>query len=166
MRRGFSGILVLVALAVVGSLGWSAPSSTFGPPWVSLELPANPWGSDTGSAAVVVRTYHHGTPVVGSMRGRAEGIVDGERRSIPLEFHRTSSVGVYAVPQSWPSHGDWVLAISGHPDATLLVELGPDGGMMRENYYGKLTQIVSVRSVRVVEGAVSNETIDRMLAEE
>ena len=100
-----------------------------GPPWISIELPANPYDASTRDAFLVVHTFHHGTPMSFSLEGTAEGLVNGERRSVKLEFATTSRNGVYALRQQWTSDGTWTLvirAIQGPGDAaTAVVELGP-----------------------------------------
>ena len=68
------------------------------------------------------------------MAGTAEGVINGERRSIKLEFTRTGQDGAYALRKQWPSEGTWTLVIRvvqgehGESDAvTALVELGSEG---------------------------------------
>jgi hypothetical protein len=161
---------VPATLCVVALAAWVRPTPTptpiptpVGPPWLSLELPANALDRETRGAALTVRVYHHAQAVTGSMRGRAEGLVDGQRRSIPLEFIPTSHTGVYAIPQNWPDQGTWLLTINGSQDATLLVELGPHGGFEKADYYGQPTQVASVRSIRIVEGELGKGDVDRLL---
>ena len=61
-----------------------------GPPWISIELPANPYDQATRGAFLLVHAFHHGQPVGYLLTGTAEGIVNGERRSIKLEFSETT----------------------------------------------------------------------------
>ena len=59
--------------------------------------------------------------------GSAEGLVKGERRSIPLRFSRTSRQGVFAVSRQWPNEGVWTLVVSvtqGPDDKVSAVEVG------------------------------------------
>ena len=49
----FAAPLVLAALTASPALA--------GPPWLSIELPANPLNSTTRGMYLLVRTYHHGT---------------------------------------------------------------------------------------------------------
>lgn len=161
MRRTLP-LLVLVTVAV-SLVAWSRPAPPVGPPWLSLELPANPLDHETRGAALAVRVFHHDRSAEGTMRGMAEGIVDGERRSIALEFKATSEHGRYAIPQVWPATGEWVLTINASGGATLLVHLGANGGFESTKYYGLTSTIASTRSVQVVEGLVSDDRIDDML---
>ena len=104
-----------------------------GPPWISIEYPANPHDPASRGAFLAVNTFHHGTPTDFTITGTAEGMVDGMRRSQKLEFRRTQRTGVYALHRQWPSEGTWVLVISTHRSsddgATALVSLGRDGAV-------------------------------------
>src|SRR6266850_3353969 len=98
-----------------------------GPPWISIEYPVNPLDASMRGAFLLVHVFHHATPVVYPVEGTAEGIVDGERRSIKLEFTETSRLGVYGLKRTWPTEGVWTLVIKG--GATAVVELGADGAV-------------------------------------
>lgn len=89
------------------------PASAFaGPPWISIELPANPWEPATRGAFLVVHAYHHGTPMAAPISGVAEGIVNGQRKTIPLSFEKTPRAGVFALRNQWGNAGRWVLVIT------------------------------------------------------
>ena len=114
----------------------AATPALAGPPWISIELPANPYDAATRGAFLVVHAFHHGTPVSFPVEGTAEGLVNGERRSIKLEFTRTGQDGAYALRKQWSSEGTWTLVIrvvqgeqgGGESGAaTALVEVGSDG---------------------------------------
>ena len=102
-----------------------------GPPWISIEVPPNPHDRETRDAFLVVHTYHHGRDAAFEVKGKAEGLVNGERRSLELELRRTARPGVYALDKQWPGEGAWVLVIStaGSGEASALVELGMDGSV-------------------------------------
>ena len=106
-----------------------------GPPWIAIEYPVNPYDAATRDAFLAVRTYHHGNGIGLPVTGRAEGIVNGERRTVVLRFDSTSHAGVVALRKQWPSEGAWLLVIEAAqgPDdkVTALVELGRDG-MVRQ----------------------------------
>lgn len=154
---------VLIAAVPLIASRPGAPSA--GAPWLSLEVPANPMDPSARDAAVLVHAYYHDRAVGFPLSGTAEGLVDGERRTIPLEFERTSRDGVYAVAQQWPSKGHWVLNISTNARSavSLVVELGPDGGIRQEEYFGVPANVVSARAVRVVSGVVGSDRIDSAL---
>ena len=121
--RSFGVATVLSALLAAPALA--------GPPWISIELPANPYDQATRGAFLLVHAFHHGQPVAYLLTGTAEGIVNGERRSIKLEFSETTRDGVYALKRMWPTDGVWTLVIKANqgPDdaATAVIELGPEG---------------------------------------
>src|SRR5437660_10128995 len=125
----FSRIRSLGLAALVSAL--VATPALAGPPWISIELPANPYDQATRGAFLPVHAFHHGTPIGYLVTGTAEGIVGGERRSIKLEFNETSRDGVYALKRMWPTEGVWTLVIKANqgPDdaATAVSELGPQG---------------------------------------
>lgn len=157
-------LLVPLAVGVAISIAMSTPGSV-GPPWISVEMPANPLDPETRNAVLVVRAYHHATPAGYSLAGTAEGVVNGERRTIELDLTGTSRPGVYALAQQWPSEGNWILAIAikGRADGSLLVELGSDGGVSHDKFYDLTTRVVSVRSVRAVPGALGKKEIETAL---
>jgi hypothetical protein len=113
-----------LALAALVGLG-------LGPPWISIEYPVNPLDQSMRGAFLLVHVFHHATPIIYPVEGTAEGIVNGERRTIKLEFTNTSRTGVYGLRRMWPTEGVWTLVIKmsrGQDDgATAVVELGSDG---------------------------------------
>lgn len=123
--------LTVAALAALTLAISAAAPSTFGPPWISIEYPPSPYDATTRDAFLLVHTFHHGTPIVAPVSGRAEGIVSGERRSVALKFGGTSRTGVYALKKQWPTDGTWVLFISANQgpddDVTAVVELNASG---------------------------------------
>jgi hypothetical protein len=127
MRRS----LGLAALALVTLTLSAAVPAPLGPPWISIEYPPSPYDATTREAFLLVHTFHHGTPIVAPVTGKAEGIVSGERRSVSLKFGGTSRTGVYALNKQWASEGTWVLFITGNQgpndDVTAVVELGANG---------------------------------------
>lgn len=108
-----------------------ASPAVAGPPWISIELPANPYDRDTRGAFLLVHSFHHGTIVNAIVTGTAEGIVDGVRRTIKLEFSSTGRDGVRALRKMWPDQGVWTLVITatqGPGDgASAVIVLGADG---------------------------------------
>lgn len=104
-----------------------APDDIPGPPWISVEYPANPHHADTRGAIALVHTYHHGSARQFPVTGRAVGIVDGRRVTAPLDIRATYRPGVYAVRGNLPE-GAWVLAVDmDDRDASALVALDRAG---------------------------------------
>ena len=114
---------LLLALALV-----AAPAAA-GPPWISVELPANPFDRTTRGQYLVVRAYHHDLSAPYEVTGTAEGLVDGRRRSIALTVRPTGESGKFAVARNWPAEGVWVLKLQlrAADEATALVGIGVDG---------------------------------------
>jgi hypothetical protein len=114
------------ALAVVAALA-------VGPPWISIEYPANPHDRSANGAMLYVHVFHHAQAIAYPIEGTAEGIVNGERRSIKLRFTETARTAVYGLSRQWPTEGVWTLVIKmsrgdhGSDGATAVVELGADG---------------------------------------
>lgn len=120
----------LRAGAIVAAALLLTAASSFGPPWISIETPANPYDAATRGAFLVVHTFHHGDVVASGVTGTAEGIVSGGRRSIPLAFDTTSHRGSYALKKQWPNDGVWMLVINTGGQAqgvTALVDIGAAG---------------------------------------
>jgi hypothetical protein len=125
--RGRAPALAATLLFALTAVGVAA-----GPPWISIELPANPYDRSTRGAIALVRTYHHGGPVQLQVRGTAEGLVDGERVSLPLDLVAAGPTGVYAIRADLPGRGTWILVVRGGAEedgVTAIVDLGPDGAI-------------------------------------
>jgi hypothetical protein len=117
------------ALLLAAGLLAASPALA-GSPWISVELPANRIDPETRGAYLVVRTYYHATPAQLLMRGTAEGVVNGQRRSVPLSYRPTSHTGVYALERNWDAEGVWVLdirAFNGTFEMSAVVGVGPEG---------------------------------------
>ena len=118
------------------TLGVSAVAVA-GPPWIAIEYPANPHDPGTRGALLTVRTYHHGELMSYQLSGTAEGIVNGQRQSMPLDIRRLTQPGVYAVRWQKPAQGTWVLVITssqqGSFAATAVVTIDSRGGVASVN---------------------------------
>jgi hypothetical protein len=63
-------------------------------------------------AVLVARTAACHSPEKTVLTATAEGVIDGQRRSIPLNLISLSSApGAFAVTHEWPSTGTWVIKI-------------------------------------------------------
>ena len=115
----------------LSSLALIAAARSFGPPWISIETPPNPFDAATRGAYLIVHTFHHGESVALGVTGTAEGIVSGARRSITLTFDTTSRVGSYALRKQWPSEGTWMLVLKAGEGTgvTALVDIGAEGNV-------------------------------------
>jgi hypothetical protein len=122
-------------VATAARPGLAHVAAMFGPPWISIETPVNPYDASTRGAFLIVHTFHHGSQLDAPVSGTAEGMVNGARRTIPLELTRTSRAGAYALRRQWGDGGVWTLDIVAkqHEDdvAQALVEIGPNGDVTR-----------------------------------
>ena len=134
-----------------------------GPPWVSIELPANPLDPGTRGALFVVHSYHHEASVEMPVVCTAEGLVDGARRTMKLTVSDTRRAGVRAVRGTVPADGTWmVVCVSREQTASATALVDYEGG-----------EVVRVRVPhRSAEGGrwnipveVSARQIDAMLRE-
>lgn len=129
--------LLLGTLATVGTsdVVSARPASRVGPPWISIETPVNPYDASTRDAFLLVHAFHHGTPVAFPVTGTAEGIVNGDRKSIKLQFTPTSRSGAFALKKQWTDTGVWTLVITVHQEqndvAQALVEIDRHGDVAR-----------------------------------
>jgi hypothetical protein len=106
-------ILARPSILAIGLLLVAATIAIAGPPWISIEYPPNRLDSDTRGALALVRMYHHEHQGQFPVEGTAEGVVEGERVSLPLKFTPVGNAGVWAVWGEIPKEGNWVLAIHG-----------------------------------------------------
>jgi hypothetical protein len=128
--------LLIGALAAALNIPFAAPRPA-GPPWISIEYPVNPYDQTTRGAFLVVHAFHHGTPVGFPVSGTAEGIVNGQRQSIKLDFQETSRTGEYALRKQWPDQGTWTLVISvmqrEEDKVSAIIDLASDGQVAHIN---------------------------------
>ena len=140
--RSFAYLTTLGALfAGVALLGPAQPADAHesigsaGPPWISIETPVNPYDATTRGAFLLVHAFHHGTELTAPVSGVAQGIVNGERRTVQLDFATTSRVGAYALRKQWADAGVWtlVITVTQHAGdvAQALVDIGTDGQVAR-----------------------------------
>jgi hypothetical protein len=81
-------------------------------------------------AAFVFRTEGCAVDARPQISATAEGIVKGARRSLALQVMTGTKPGVYAIVQSWPSEGQWVVNLRGtcaSRSAGAIVPIGPQG---------------------------------------
>lgn len=68
-------------------------------------------------AVLVARTTACKSPEKTTIRGTAEGMVNGVRKSIPLALTPLSKGGTFAVKRQWPETGTWVIElVATNPD--------------------------------------------------
>jgi hypothetical protein len=136
-RAAFGAAMVVGLVAVTASTkGTTDRPAMFGGPWISIETPVNPYVASTTGAMFVVHTFVHQNPVDLPVAGRAEGLVDGKRRSATFTLNKSAQTGTYTVRREWGDKGIWTLLVTAMPEAKngsiqLVVTVGSDGEIER-----------------------------------
>ena len=121
------------------------------PPWLSIEWPINPFDrSVPGAVFYVHAAMHSGTPTLRDLSGAAEGMVNGQRRTVPLHFDALPAPGMFAVRAQWPTQGTWLVRVTLAGSTTALVSFDDQG---------------NVASVRVPTRVVGEQTLPRQVAQ-
>ena len=130
VRAAMLATLGGATLMLSAAMRTSTPA--FGGPWISIETPANPYEQATRGALMLVHTFHHGTRVNLPLVGKAEGLVDGERKSVALTLVSSSQIGTRAVRNEWGSKGIWTVlltATEGQGSIQAVAEITADGSV-------------------------------------
>ena len=106
-----------------------------GGPWISIETPINPYDAPARGALFLVHTFHHAVPTDLAVEARAEGLVDGQRRTVPLSPNALRT-GTFAVSNQWGAKGTWsvlIVATQPSPKGSIqaVVDIGADGTVGR-----------------------------------
>ena len=133
-RAALGATLVVGVVAVTAATnGTTSRAVMFGGPWISIETPVNPYVASGSGALFLVHTYVHQNPVDLPVSGRAEGIVEGKRRTVPFTLARSAQAGTYLVRPEWGDKGIWTVLVTAMPDAKngwriqAVVDVGADG---------------------------------------
>ncbi len=111
-------------------LAGTATAGNAGPPWISIEFPANPHHASTRNASFLIHAYHHSNGILSKIDATAIGMVDGKRRTMQLDVRSTATDGLYALRTPLPKDGTWVLSLTmrdGDAPATALVTVDRRG---------------------------------------
>ena len=131
-RAALGATMIAGFAAVTAATNPSRNAAMFGGPWISIEAPANPYDQTTRGALMLVHTFHHGTKVDLPVVGKAEGLVDGERKSVALTLAKSSQVGTRSVRNEWGSKGTWTVLLTaseGENDIQAVAEINADGSV-------------------------------------
>lgn len=82
------------------------------------------------NAVVTIKAAGCHDPALAKLTATAIGLVNGERREIPLKVQALSTPGMFALTQQWPKEGRWVIRLeanNGEQFTSSLVSAGPDG---------------------------------------
>ena len=130
-RKSIRTLIILASLSSSLLLAIASPALAGGFQ-LSVETPTGSSDPQLKDVVLVARTYGCHQPADAKLSASAEGFVEGNRKSLPLELRSIGS-GVYAIKQQWPSEGTWVLALTGAYNgmtSSVLVELGPNGKVL------------------------------------
>ena len=86
-----------------------------GPPHITVKHVATP-ATPANGVAFELEVKHHTTPEDLNVKGRAEGIRDGRRVSIPLTIAHKGT-GSFTVARQWDAGKPWVLVFSAEQGA-------------------------------------------------
>jgi hypothetical protein len=81
--------------------------------WLEFGKPTASNDPAAKEALALVRAVGCGEPSKSTMSASAEGLVNGERKSLPLQVVTLASPGLYAIKGQLPSEGSWVLSVTG-----------------------------------------------------
>jgi hypothetical protein len=115
---GAGGMLLLAAQLNAGGFWLTA-----GNPEASAEARAM-------KAVLTAKAMGCHNPENAEFSGTAIGIVNGERRTVPLRLAKLRDRTMVAVTRQWPAEGRWVIQLTGKYNgavATMLVPAGPEG---------------------------------------
>jgi len=137
-RAALGATMVVGLVAATGAMK-TAPygAAMFGGPWISIEAPVNPYYASTTGALFLVHTYVHQNLADLPVSGRAEGIVDGKRRSVPFTLTKLAQTGTYVARREWGEKGIWTVLVTAMPEAKngwsiqAVVDVGADGEIER-----------------------------------
>ena len=148
--------ILFLAVAAITSLVLAG-----GPPSFSFQAPSGRSGTSPSGSVLLVHAFSCHAPTDATVRASAEGVVDGKRRTIPLEMKSTGSTGVYSVARQWPAEGSWVLvfSIDRGGQTTALVKL--DGKGM-PSFTGSGEELAA-SSLRTISGYAKERDIASVL---
>jgi hypothetical protein len=122
MRRTF---LTMTAMAAM-TAGWLMAGGF----WLELGNPEASPEARKANAVFTVRAVGCHDPASANVTATAIGIVNGQKKTLPIELTKLSTPGMYAVSQQWPKEGKWVIQLvgkNGEQFTNSLVTAGPQG---------------------------------------
>jgi hypothetical protein len=125
MRSNFlkSILPAVAAVAIAGQLWAGGFYLTLGNPEASPE-------ARKLNAVLTIKAAGCHDPAAAKLTATAIGMVNGERREVPLKLDALATPGMYALTQQWPKEGRWVIKLTATNDELFtnsLVAAGPQG---------------------------------------
>jgi hypothetical protein len=118
---------VPVLLPLLALLAAFAPAALAGGIQVAVRVPGKADAPRHEATALLVSVAECHTAKNLAVVGRAEGLVDGERRTVPLTMRPGRDAGQYEVARQWSGVGQWVLVFevtAWDHTRTMVVDLG------------------------------------------
>ena len=81
--------------------------------WLEFGNPSASKDPAAKGAIAIVRAMGCGEPSKSTLKATAEGLVEGERKSITLEVVALSTPGAFALKGTLPAEGKWVVSATG-----------------------------------------------------
>jgi hypothetical protein len=154
--------LMTPALMLFAALAGSALSLAGGPPSFTFQAPEGSGKRNASSPVLIVHAFSCHVPTDAPLSAHAEGIVGGERRTIPLKLEKAGETGVYTVARQWPTDGSWALVFSLDRGGrtTAMVKLDSKGVPVFDA--GSSGQLAT-SSVSTISGAAKERDIESVL---
>ena len=98
--------------------------------YLQLGNPEASAAARTLGAVVTVKATGCHDPATAKLTATAIGVVNGQRRTVPLEVKPLGEPGFFAVVGQWPKEGKWVVELvgtNGEQFTNSLVAVGPQG---------------------------------------
>ena len=134
----------------------AAPTALAGGFYLEVSAPGADRGAYPPGTVLLVKPFGCHQPSAAALSATAEGVIDGRRKSLPLELREVEK-GLYAIRQQWPAEGLWVVVIHGAyrgADRGVLVRLAADGRVpLEEGATPRLKQASVVNTQRKVRPA-------------
>jgi hypothetical protein len=120
----FSQLKLMTSTLLLGAIAYGGGYwLEFGNPKTSSDLAAK-------DAIALVRSLGCGEPYKSTVKATAEGLVRGERKSIPLQVVPLSTPGIYALKGDLPADGVWAVSATGNyreAEAGVIALVTPNG---------------------------------------
>jgi len=98
--------------------------------WLQVGNPEASAEARKANAVVTFKVAGCHDPATATVTANAVGVVNGQRRSIPLQLTKLSEPGMYALTQQWPKEGKWVIQAEARADdlfTNTMIAAGPQG---------------------------------------
>lgn len=144
MKKGliFSLVIFIAVIAFAGGFQLSVESGS------------------SRSKALIVKTFGCHVPSDAKLSGTAEGIVNGERKTINLQFKHDKK-GIFTIAKQWTDEGVWVITIRGNyngMNSNAIVEIDSKSNLK----LAKGNNVYDLK-VKIVQRDVESEEITKLL---